>query len=80
MRLSSRVRRLERVMAPPDPAATALTEEDHARIGHLFELAEKTNGPPPCNPDGSLTSDLDALGAWLDAVPANWADQYCTDA
>ena len=70
MSLTQRVRRLERDMAPPDPAALALTAEDHARIEHMFESAEKRNGPPPCNPDGTLTSDMDLLAAWVDGYPS----------
>ena len=66
MNLAARLRQLERRMAPPDPKALALTAEDHARIEHMFESTEKRNGPPPCEPDGTLTADMDALAAWVD--------------
>ena len=36
MRLTSRVRRIEKAFAPPDPEAIRLTPEDHERIEHLF--------------------------------------------
>ncbi len=77
MSLTQRVRRLEHDMAPPDPAALALTAEDHARVEHMFELAEKMNGPPPSNPDGTLTTDIKALATWVDDCPAGWADLQC---
>lgn len=69
MNLTARLRRLEQVLAPPDPKALALTAEDHVRIEHLLASAERRNGPPPCNPDGTLTSDMDALAAWADEFP-----------
>ncbi len=77
MRLTQRVLRLERYLAPPDPEALALTAEDHARIEYMFESVEKRKGPPPCNPDGTLTTDIKALATWVDDCPAGRADLQC---
>jgi len=76
MRLTSRVRQLERWMAPLDRSAIALTDADHARFARLFESAERLNGPPPSGPDGALTSNMKALAAWIDAVPDDWAARF----
>jgi hypothetical protein len=70
MDLKARLSRLERIHAPPPAPHLILNPGDEERFQDMFEQIERLNGPPPRNPDGTLSRDLDAVAAWLDAVPS----------
>ena len=69
MDLKARLSRLERIHTPPPAPRFILNPGDEERWQDMFERTERLNGPPPRNPDGTLSRDLDAVAEWLDTYP-----------
>ena len=70
MKLSARIRRIERQLALPEPEFVKLTPEDRQRLGRLFVQVEKRNGAPPISPKGFEATHLESLAQGIDSCPA----------
>ena len=69
MDITARVIRLEQRRQAAEPYFRPFTPKEIAAFDALFAQTERLNGPPPQNPDGTLSRDLIAAAEWLDAAP-----------